>query len=224
MNPNMTPLPPGYTHVQHTFEPVFDEHSRILILGSFPSVKSREIQFYYGHPQNRFWKLMAQLLDVPVPQSIDEKKTMLLTHGLALWDVIASCDIKGSSDSSIKNAVPADISRILKAADIQTIIANGGTAFRLYERYCEPVTGRRLRSVLPPVPQTRLFPWNGCPNAGVNLLSSQLAVLHPLFHDLTEFVYTGAQCLSGLVNGHVRILFIKRHALIVEIQQGHAVL
>ena len=162
MNTSFNPLPPGYTHVQHTFEPVFDEHSRILILGSFPSVKSREIQFYYGHPQNRFWKLMAQLLDVPVPQSIDEKKTMLLTHGLALWDVIASCDIKGSSDSSIKNAVPADISRILKAADIQTIIA--------------------------------------------------------------EFVYTGAQCLSGLVNGHVRILFIKRHALIVEIQQGHAVL
>lgn len=142
MNTSFHPLPPGYTHVQHTFEPVFDEHSRILILGSFPSVKSREIQFYYGHPQNRFWKLMAQLLDVPVPQSIDEKKTMLLTHGLALWDVIASCDIKGSSDSSIKNAVPADISRILKAADIQTIIANGGTAFRLYGRYCEPVTGR----------------------------------------------------------------------------------
>ena len=132
MNPNMTPLPSGYTHVRHTFEPVFDERSRILILGSFPSVKSRENQFYYGHPQNRFWKLMALLLNVPVPQSTDEKKTMLLTHGLALWDVITSCDIKGSSDSSIKNAVPADISRILKAANIQTIIANGGTAFRLY--------------------------------------------------------------------------------------------
>ena len=82
MNPNMTPLPPGYTHVQHTFEPVFDEHSRILILGSFPSVKSREIQFYYGHPQNRFWKLMAQLLDVPVPQSIDEKKDASYRHML----------------------------------------------------------------------------------------------------------------------------------------------
>lgn len=142
MHTSSTPLPPGYVHVQHTFEPVFDEHSRILILGSFPSVKSRENQFYYGHPQNRFWKLMAQLLEVPVPQSIDEKKTMLLTHSLALWDVIASCDIKGSSDSSIKNAVPADISRILKAANIQTIIANGGTAFQLYGRYCEPVTGR----------------------------------------------------------------------------------
>lgn len=142
MNTSSTPLPPGYTHVQHTFEPVFDKHSRILILGSFPSVKSRENQFYYGHPQNRFWKLMAQLLEVPVPQSIDEKKTMLLTHGLALWDVIASCDIKGSSDSSIKNAVPADINRILKEAGIHTIIANGGTAFRLYGRYCEPLTGR----------------------------------------------------------------------------------
>ena len=142
MNTSFNPLPPGYTHVQHTFEPVFDEHSRILILGSFPSVKSREIQFYYGHPQNRFWKVMAQVLNEKVPQTIPEKKEMLLRHHIALWDVIASCDIAGSSDSSIKNAVPADISRILKAADIQTIIANGGTAFRLYGRYCEPVTGR----------------------------------------------------------------------------------
>lgn len=142
MNSGILSLPPGYTHVQHTFDPVFNTHSRILILGSFPSVKSRENQFYYGHPQNRFWKLMARLLNVPVPQSIDEKKTMLLTHGLALWDVIASCDIKGSSDSSIKNAVPADISRILKTADIHTIITNGGTAFKLYGRYCEPLTGR----------------------------------------------------------------------------------
>lgn len=217
MNPNMTPLPPGYTHVQHTFEPVFDEHSRILILGSFPSVKSRENQFYYGHPQNRFWKLMAQLLEVPVPQSIDEKKTMLLTHGLALWDVIASCDIKGSSDSSIKNAVPADISRILKQPISRRLLPTAAPHSGFTDATANRLPGVRLRSVLPPVPQTRLFPWNGCPNAGVNLLSSQLAVLHPLFHDLTEFVYTGAQCLSGLVNGHVRILFIKRHALIVEI-------
>ena len=126
----------------HEFPPVYDENSEILILGSFPSVKSREIQFFYGHPQNRFWKVMAQVLNEKVPQTIPEKKEMLLRHHIALWDVIASCDIAGSSDSSIKNAVPADISRILKAADIQTIIANGGTAFRLYGRYCEPVTGR----------------------------------------------------------------------------------
>ena len=141
MNPNMTPLPPGYTHVQHTFEPVFDEHSRILILGSFPSVKSREIQFYYGHPQNRFWKLMAQLLDVPVPQSIDEKKTMLLTHGLALWDVIASCDIKGSSDSSIKNVEPTELRKILDASNIKQIYANGSKAGQLYKKYQLPLTG-----------------------------------------------------------------------------------
>ena len=142
MSSNFPTLPPGYVHVHHTFEPVFDAQSRILILGSFPSVKSRENQFYYGHPQNRFWKLMALLLNVSIPLTIHEKKTMLLTHGLALWDVIESCDIKGSSDSSIKHAVPADINRILKAADIHTIIANGGTAFRLYGRYCEPMTGR----------------------------------------------------------------------------------
>ena len=141
MNPNMTPLPPGYTHVQHTFEPVFDEHSRILILGSFPSVKSREIQFYYGHPQNRFWKLMAQLLDVPIPQSIDEKKTMLLTHGLALWDVIASCDIKGSSDSSIKNVKPTELRKILDASNIKQIYANGSKAGQLYKKYQLPLTG-----------------------------------------------------------------------------------
>ena len=89
MNPNMTPLPPGYTHVQHTFEPVFDEHSRILILGSFPSVKSREIQFYYGHPQNRFWKVLAAVFDAEVPQTIPEKKQLLLTHHIALCSPLA---------------------------------------------------------------------------------------------------------------------------------------
>ena len=157
MNPNMTPLPPGYTHVQHTFEPVFDEHSRILILGSFPSVKSREIQFYYGHPQNRFWKLMAQLLDVPVPQSIDEKKTMLLTHGLALWDVIASCDIKGSSDSSIKNVVPCELDRILSVSPIQQIYANGGKAWQLYHRYCEKETGREAVKLPSTSPANAIF-------------------------------------------------------------------
>ena len=157
MNPNMTPLPPGYTHVQHTFEPVFDEHSRILILGSFPSVKSRENQFYYGHPQNRFWKLMAQLLEVPVPQSIDEKKTMLLTHGLALWDVIASCDIKGSSDSSIKNVVPADIAKILKESSVQRIYANGDKAYRLYKKYCEKETGKKAEKLPSTSPANAIF-------------------------------------------------------------------
>lgn len=135
-------LPPGYTRVSHTFEPVYDENSRVLILGSFPSVKSREKSFYYGHPQNRFWKLMASLLHTPVPETIDEKKDMLLSHGIAIWDVIAACDIKGSSDSSIRNVIPADINRVLRAADIELIIANGDTAYKLYHKYCEPHTGR----------------------------------------------------------------------------------
>lgn len=136
-------LPPGYVRVRHEFEPVFNENSRILILGSFPSVKSRENQFYYGHPQNRFWKLMALLLHTPVPETIEEKKSLLLTHGIAIWDVVSECDIHGSSDLSIRNVIPADINQILRAADIERIIANGATAYKLYEKYCLEHTGRK---------------------------------------------------------------------------------
>ena len=135
-------LPPGYTRVKHTFEPVYDSHSRILILGSFPSVKSREENFYYGHPQNRFWKLLARLLEIPVPETVEEKKEMLLAHGIALWDVVSACDIRGSSDLSIRNVIPADINRVLRAADIRLILANGATAYKLYQTYCEEQTGR----------------------------------------------------------------------------------
>ena len=131
-----------YQYVEHEFAPVYNEESQVLVLGSLPSVKSREQGFYYGHPRNRFWKVVAAVLGVPEPLTIEEKKRMLLAGHVAVYDVIRACEIIGSSDSSIKNAVPADISRILKAANIQTIIANGGTAFRLYRRYCEPVTGR----------------------------------------------------------------------------------
>lgn len=132
---------PGFTRVSHTFAPVYDEHSKILILGSFPSVKSRENQFYYGHPQNRFWKLLARIFGEPVPATIEEKKSLLLRHGIALWDVVSTCDIKGSSDSSIRNVVPCNLKQILDMAPIHTIIANGDTAFRLYNRYCETQTG-----------------------------------------------------------------------------------
>lgn len=143
----------NYQHISHGFEPVFDEHSRILVLGSFPSVLSRENAFYYGNPQNRFWRVMAACLGEPVPQnegglsdngrpltleeSIAAKKQMLLEHGIALWDVIASCDIKGSSDASIKNVVPAQVERILEEAHIGAVICNGGTAGRLYKRYLQ---------------------------------------------------------------------------------------
>ena len=125
----------------HEFPPVYDENSEILILGSFPSVKSREMQFFYGHPQNRFWKVMAQVLDEKVPQTIPEKKEMLLRHHIALWDVIASCEIIGSSDSSIRNAVPNDLTEILGRAAIETIVCNGGTSYRFYETYLREQTG-----------------------------------------------------------------------------------
>lgn len=133
-----------YTHVSHDFEPVFDENSKVLILGTFPSVKSRENQFYYGHPQNRFWKVIAGLTESKVPQTIEEKKKLLLEHGIAIWDVIESCDIIGSSDSSIKNVVPADIERVVANSKIQNIYANGGTAKKLYEKYSKKKTGREI--------------------------------------------------------------------------------
>lgn len=133
-----------YTHVSHDFEPVFEENSKVLILGTFPSVKSRENQFYYGHPQNRFWKVIAGLTESEVPQTIEEKKKLLLEHGIAIWDVIESCDIIGSSDSSIKNVVPADIERVVANSKIQNIYANGGTAKKLYEKYSQKKTGREI--------------------------------------------------------------------------------
>ena len=125
-----------YTHIKHEFEPVFDKNSKILVLGTLPSVKSRENNFYYGHPQNRFWKLIAALCDEDiVPKTIEEKKQMLLRNHIAVWDVISECDIIGSSDSSIKNVVPVDLSVILDNADIDRIYANGGKAYELYMKY-----------------------------------------------------------------------------------------
>ena len=130
-----------YEHIVHSFEPVYDKDSEILILGTLPSVKSRENNFYYGHKQNRFWKVLAILLKEPVPDTIEEKKAMLLAHRIALWDVIQSCDIKGSSDSSIKNVQPTDIGMILEKTNVTQIYANGNKAGQLYQRYQFPVTG-----------------------------------------------------------------------------------
>ena len=138
--------------VTHPIPPLFDASSRILILGSFPSVKSRVGLFFYHHPQNRFWKVLAGVLEEPVPGSIEEKKIFLLKHRIALWDVIASCTIEGSSDSTIKNVVPNDLSGILSAADISRIFCNGGASFQYYKKYQEPRTGRaavRLPSTSP---------------------------------------------------------------------------
>ena len=129
---------------EHGFEPVYDKNSRVLILGTLPSVKSTEQGFYYGHPQNRFWRLMAELLGCNKPSSVEEKKNMLLSGGIALWDVIKRCDIEGSSDASIRNAEPNDIMRILSDADIKAIYANGGKAAELYNKLILPVTGREI--------------------------------------------------------------------------------
>ena len=130
------------THVIHEIPPVYDDRSKILILGSFPSVKSREGQFFYHHKQNRFWKVLAAVFEDTLPETIEEKKEFLLRHNIAIWDVIASCDIEGSSDSSIRDVVPSDLNQILDHADIRKIFANGTTAFRLYRRYCEEKTKR----------------------------------------------------------------------------------
>ena len=126
----------------HPIEPVYDNNSEILILGSIPSVKSREEMFFYGHPQNRFWRVLAVLYDAPVPASTEEKRHFLLGHGIALWDVIGSCDIEGSSDSTIKNVIPNDISRILDYANIKAIFVNGKTAARYYNKYIKELVCR----------------------------------------------------------------------------------
>ena len=131
----------------HPIEPVYDKDSKILILGSFPSVKSRETGFYYGHPQNRFWKVLASLFDEDLPHSNEDKKEFLLRNHIAVWDVIGSCEIEGSSDSSIRNAVVNDIDQILQSADIIKICVNGKTAERIYNRYIRSVIGREAVSL-----------------------------------------------------------------------------
>lgn len=129
--------------VEHPIRPVYDKNSRVLILGSFPSVKSREANFFYGHPQNRFWKVLAAIFETEVPVSVNEKREFLLAHGVAVWDVIKSCDIVGSSDSSIKNVVPNDLREILNNADIRQIFVNGKTAEQYYKKYIEKEIGRK---------------------------------------------------------------------------------
>ncbi len=120
---------------QHPFPPLYDKNSNILILGSFPSVKSREQMFFYGHPQNRFWKVVSAVVGAETPVTIEDKKNFLLSNNIALWDVIASCDITGSSDSSIKNVVANDLTEILINTDIKQIFVNGKTAEKYYNKY-----------------------------------------------------------------------------------------
>ena len=126
------------------FSPVVDEHSRVLILGSFPSVQSRRVSFYYGNPQNRFWKVQAAVTGSPLPVTVEEKKQFLLENNIGIWDVIKSCSIKGSDDNSITDVEVNDFSKIFSETKLSVIAANGTKAYELYNRYVFPVTGREI--------------------------------------------------------------------------------
>lgn len=125
----------------HTIPPLYDANARVLLLGSFPSPKSRENGFFYGHPRNRFWQVLTALYHVPVPQTIEQKKTLCLSHGIALWDVVAQCTITGASDASIRNAVPNDLRPLLAQTQITRLFATGATAASLYRRLIQPTLG-----------------------------------------------------------------------------------
>ena len=133
---------PGLRRITHPLPPVFDEHSRILILGSFPSVKTREMGFFYGHPQNRYWKVLTALYGDDFPETVEERKNFLLRHHIAAWDVIYSCEIRGSSDASIRNVTPTDLTLILDHAPVKKIFVNGKTAEKMYRKYTEERIGR----------------------------------------------------------------------------------
>ena len=131
----------------HNIDPVFDENSEILILGSFPSPKSRSAGFYYAHPQNRFWKVLAGVCQAEVPVSVEEKKAFLLANGIAVWDVIASCRIVGSSDSSIRDVAANDVAGLLQNSRIEAVFCNGAKSWELYHRYCEKACQREAEKL-----------------------------------------------------------------------------
>lgn len=136
------------TRVDHPLEPVFDQHSRVLMLGTMPSPKSREAGFYYMHPQNRFWKVLAALFDEPEPQGVEARRAFALAHGIALWDTLASCTITGASDASIADAVPNDLTRIAATAPLEAVFTTGTKATELFRRHCA--------DMLPDVPHVAL--------------------------------------------------------------------
>ncbi len=143
------------------FEPVYNAESRVLILGSFPSVKSRQTNFYYGNPQNRFWKMLCDYFGEEIPPTVDEKRAFVLRHKIALWDVITSCEIEGSADSSIKNEVVADVNFLLKNTRLSAVLLNGNKAYSLFEKYCpEYLTmATKLSSTSPANPRYSYEAW-----------------------------------------------------------------
>ena len=123
-------------NISHPFNPIYNFKSKILILGSFPSVKSREVNFYYGHPQNRFWKILSNIFKENIDDNISSKKDFLLEHNIALWDIIQNCDINASSDASIKNPKVNDINELITKSNIQTIFCNGNTSYKIFKKFC----------------------------------------------------------------------------------------
>lgn len=132
---------PQPQRIIHPIPPLYDADCRVLILGSFPSVKSREVMFFYGHPQNRFWPILARLFGEPVPTTVEEKKSLALRHHIAMWDSIRSCTITGSSDSSVRGVVPNDLSVILGSSRVERIFCNGALSYDMYMKYIFPTTG-----------------------------------------------------------------------------------
>lgn len=171
--------------ILHPIPPLYNKDSRILILGSFPSVKSRETAFFYGHPQNRFWKLLSTMTGAPLPETVPQKRDFLLSHRIAVWDVIASCEIRGSSDASIRNAVPNDLRRILDDAQIRQIYVNGQTAGKLYQKYqekplCEAY-GDCAKAVILPSTSPANAAWNM-----ERLMQAWNVILAPLKEDIIK--------------------------------------
>lgn len=142
----------------HPVEPIFNEKSEMLILGTFPSVKSREMCFFYSHTQNRFWRVMASICNCDIPETVEDKKQMILSNNFALWDVIHSCDIEGSSDSSIRNVVPNDINIILKHSQVSRIFVNGKKAESLYKKHIEKSVG--IKAIYLPSTSPANASWN----------------------------------------------------------------
>ena len=184
------------THITHTIEPVFNKHSRVLLLGTIPSPKSREVGFFYGHPQNRFWRILAQLFDEPLAETINEKKDLLLRHGIALWDVVESCDIEGASDASIRNAKPNDLTRILSNAPIQAIFTTGNKAGELYRKLCEEKTGLPANVLPSPSSANARMSLNDLTEAYKQALTPYLVERAPLVLDV-PYVVELEQAISG---------------------------
>lgn len=146
--------------VTHAFQPVYDSRSRILVLGTMPSPQSVRNGFYYSHPQNRFWPLLSALLNEPLPHTPEEKAALVLKHGIALWDVLAECEIKGASDASIRKPVPNDFTRILGSTRIDSIYTTGKTAYKLFQKHVAPIIGRNAVCLPSTSPANQaLFPW-----------------------------------------------------------------